>query len=60
MDATRLAQILSEEFERDHWGTIDPYLFKTVGQDRCEEDEDAPPLRQVMERVAQRINQEQE
>lgn len=65
MDATRLAQILSEELERDHWGTIDPHLFKMVGRtlevddtELDDNDEEAEALQQVLERTVQRIADE--
>ncbi len=68
MNATRLAWMLSQEFDRDKWGSIDPELFRLVGD---EEDEEPEPedgddveatwpraLRKVLERVSQRINEE--
>ena len=65
MDGTRLAQILHEEFKRDNWGDIDPWLFKMVSgtlevDDTVDDDnaEDAEALREVLERVAKRINEE--
>ena len=65
MDATRLAQILSEEFERDHWGLINPHLFKMVGRtldvddtELDDHDEEAEALQQVLERAAERIRTE--
>lgn len=60
MNAKRLAQILDEEFQRDSWGDLDPWLFKIVAgsQDAEEEEEEnANALREVMERVASRINE---
>ncbi len=56
MDAARLAQILHEEFRRDNWGDIDPYLFGETELD--DHGEDAESLRKVMERAAKRITEE--
>lgn len=56
-----LARILKDEFGRDGWGDIDPYLFNLASQDPDPEDEgdlheDAQHMRKVLSRVVQRIN----
>jgi hypothetical protein len=57
----QLARILHEEFDRDGWGDIDPYLFKVVGAGKDDEDDDdfnnAEDLREVLERATARINE---
>ena len=60
MTAARLAKILDEEFGRDSWGYIDPYLFRHIHQPPGEpddNDEAAAALRSVLERVAKRIEE---
>ena len=59
MDAKHLATILAEEFERDRWGDVDPYWFRAVVEEDME-CEYARDLRKVMERVAERINNERQ
>lgn len=55
-----LAQLLDEECERDSWGTIDPWLFKTVAQDGvpidAADDDAADGMRKLLGRVVERLN----
>jgi hypothetical protein len=58
MKATELARILSEELERDQWGSIDPYLFEELASGEPDPDsdnyEEVIALREVLERVVAR------
>ena len=60
--AQRLAEILGEEFERDAWGDVDPYLFRVLAEghelDGEEMKRDVEGLKDVLERVADRLNKE--
>lgn len=72
MDVIKLAKILDEEFEKDNWGDIDPWLFKVLGKnveeeeeededeedEEDEKDEEVENLRQVLNRVVKRINEQ--
>jgi len=52
------AQILSEEFDRDNWGDINPYLFQHIAYPPDEEDdndEEAQNLKEVLVRVLARL-----
>jgi hypothetical protein len=53
-----LARLLHEEFERDHWGDVDPDLFRHVADPEPEDGnyDDVMSLRAVLERVAVRLN----
>lgn len=58
MKAEQLAQILADEFARDSWGYIDPYLFKMVSKGIDPDDdsaENAEALKEVLDRVVKRI-----
>lgn len=54
----RLAKLLSDSFEEDSWGDIDPYLFKEVVEPIEDSDhaEDAQGLREVLQRVVDALN----
>lgn len=54
LDCKTLAKILSEEFEQDDWGLIDPTLFKYVKEG--EETMTSRDLEGVLTRVCDRIN----
>ena len=45
------ASRLSEELERNEWGTIDPHLFKMIGLGRASQVADAAALREILSRV---------
>jgi hypothetical protein len=58
-----LGQILYEEFDRDGWGTIEPYYFKDPPKSEDHPDYDSEEdncemsgLYDVLERSAKRIN----
>jgi hypothetical protein len=61
--AERLATLLTEEFEKEDWGDIDPYWFTCAcfppdfDQDNYE---DVEALRGILQRVAWRLNDEEE
>lgn len=45
MDVTALAQALSDSFEEDAWGDIDPWLFKVLAnKEKYAEDLQDPEL----------------
>lgn len=45
VELRRLAALLYEEFERDQWGDVDPYLFAMVADGRIDGvDADGEPL----------------
>lgn len=60
-----LARILQEEFDRDSWGDIDPYLFKIVADGTAGKNEDGEQdeeslrdetgMKEVLARAARRI-----
>lgn len=60
-----LARILHEEFDRDAWGDIDPYLFEGLAKsledpslldpDETDQAEEIEGLSEVLERVLARI-----
>ena len=56
----RLAQLLSESFELDGWGNIDPYLFEEVIEPVEDSDhaEEAQALRESLQRVVNTLNEE--
>lgn len=56
-----LARVLYEEFERDAWGDIDPYLFYRVSKPEPEDgnDDDVAGMEAVLERVVARLNAEE-
>jgi hypothetical protein len=62
MTAVELARILSEEFERDGWGTIDPLLFEELasGPPDPESDhyEEVLAFKETLDRVVTRISSE--
>lgn len=53
-----LGEILAEEFDRDHWGDIDPYLFRPRPEDWKEHDQadDWAAMYEVLARVCGRLN----
>ena len=58
LEVKKLARIMHEEFERDGWGDIDPFLFKLVVDCEDDEDDDVMGLRSVLERVVKRLEEE--
>lgn len=60
LTVTRLAQLLSESFELDGWGDIDPHLFSEVARPWVNSDhaEEAQALREVLQRVVNTLNEE--
>jgi len=52
--ASTLGRLLFEEFDRDNWGMIDPYLFNPAPEDH--QTADSIAAYDVLERVAARIN----
>lgn len=54
ISAQTLAKLLYEEFERNDWGDIDPWLFKYVAEDKLNEAADARALCDVLRRVLER------
>jgi len=55
----QLARYLSEEFERDEWGDIEPDWFKQIADGEVDDDEDdGRALGTVLSRVVKRINNE--
>ena len=58
LNSTKLAKLLHEELEKDNWGMIDIELFEVIADedDDGEGETDALALRQILNRVAQRIN----
>lgn len=61
MTVQEFSAILSEEFERDAWGDIDPYLFKGIANeetdpdDNGEIDRDTESMREALERILERV-----
>jgi hypothetical protein len=65
MTAIDLARIMHEEFERDAWGDIDPYLFEGLANsledpslldpDETDQTTEIEGLAEVLERVVARI-----
>jgi len=55
MTAADLAKILHEEFSRDHWGDIDPELFR-LDPDWADEIRDVEGMKQVLARVVARLS----
>lgn len=55
-----LAALLFESFEQDSWGDVDPYLFSEVAEPVEDSDhaKDAADLRQVLQRVVDKLNAE--
>ena len=51
-----LGTILYEEFDRDGWGTVDPSRFRNPPSDTDKSDDNHAGLREVLERVTNRIN----
>ena len=51
-----LGKILYEEFERDSWGTVDPYYFKEPPRMGEATPENGEGLYEVLERAVNRIN----
>lgn len=53
-----LAKLLSDSFEEDFWGDMDPYWLKEVVEpvEDSYHAEDAEALRQVLQRVVDKIN----
>mgnify|MGYP001599056953 CR=1 FL=1 len=54
MTSEHLAKILYEEFERDGWGDIDPYLFRYVFEGDTDA-EYAADMKRVLDRVVARL-----
>lgn len=40
-----LAKLLSQELERDNWGTIDPFWIKLAADSSIEHDDDSEDIR---------------
>jgi hypothetical protein len=59
-DVKKLAAILFEEFERDAWGDIDPFLFGMIADGLEDSDDDnaeeAQELKKVLKRAVKRLN----
>lgn len=59
---TMFAKILSEEFDKDGWGDIDPYLFKELAEGAPNPNSDCydelVALEAVLERVLMRVRSE--
>lgn len=60
MDVIKLAKILNEEFEKDNWGDIDPYLFHLLSSGNEDEEDliEVNALENVLNRVVKRINEQ--
>lgn len=62
LTAQTLAQLLHEELSRDGWGDIDPDHFESIARSLPDselgEPEHVESLRQVLQRVADRLNQQ--
>ena len=54
MTSEQLAKILYEEFERDGWGDIDPYLFCCVSEGVTDV-EYAAGMKSALDRVVVRL-----
>lgn len=64
--AEDLARMLHEEFERDSWGNVDPYLFEAVAgsvadptlldPQECDHAEGTIALREMLRRVVARFH----
>lgn len=54
----RLAKLLSDSFEEDGWGDMDPYWLKEVVTPIEDSDhaKEAEALREVLQRVVDKIN----
>jgi len=49
-----LGKLLYEEFDRDNWGSIDPFAFKTLPKSNT--DDEMHGIYEVLERVIKRLN----
>lgn len=53
-----LAKLMCEELERDNWGDVDPYLFRTIAEGipaDYDNSHDARALQKVLKRVVARL-----
>lgn len=51
-----LGKILREEFDRDSWGTVDPFYFKNPPKFDPDAGQEMGGLYEVLDRVVNRLN----
>ena len=56
LTAEILARLMSEELDRDYWGSVEPDDFRGVAEARGDLRPNARALREVLIRVVGRIN----